>query len=60
MLRTPQNLPARTVSWPNDPVQVRRPKGGIGPSEDDDDAIAGDDDNEDDDDAVAGDGDEMF
>ena len=36
-LRTPQNLPARTVSWPNDPVQVRRPKGGIGPSDDNND-----------------------
>ena len=29
-----QNVPAQTVSWPNDPVQVRRPEGGIGPSDD--------------------------
>ena len=27
-----QKVPAQTVSWPNDPVQVRRPEGGIGPS----------------------------
>ena len=28
-----QNVPAQTVSWPSDPVLVRRPEGGIGPSE---------------------------
>ena len=27
-----QNVPAQTVSWPNDPVSVRRPEGFIGPS----------------------------
>ena len=27
-----QNVPIQTVSWPNDPVYVRRPEGGIGPS----------------------------
>ena len=27
-----QSIPAQTVSWPNDPFQVRRPEGGIGPS----------------------------
>ena len=27
-----QNIPARTISWPGDPVYVRRPEGGIGPS----------------------------
>ena len=32
MLRTSKkNVPAQTVSWPNDPVQVRRPEGGIAP-----------------------------
>ena len=31
-LRTPQNVPAWTVFQPDDPVLVRRPKGGIGPS----------------------------
>ena len=27
-----QNVPAQTVSWPNDQVLVRRPEGSIGPS----------------------------
>ena len=27
-----ENVPPQTVFWPNDPVKVRRPKGGIGPS----------------------------
>ena len=27
-----QNVSARTVSWSDDPVEVRRPEGGIGPS----------------------------
>ena len=27
-----QTVPVQTVSWPNDPVYVRRPEGGIGPS----------------------------
>ena len=26
-----QNVPAQIVSWPDDPVEVRRPEGGIGP-----------------------------
>ena len=29
-----ENVPPQTVSWPNTPVQVRRPEGGIGPSDD--------------------------
>ena len=33
----PRNIPARTVSWPVDPVWVRRPEGGIGPSAKNDD-----------------------
>ena len=28
-----QNIPAQTVSWPDLPVWVRRPEGGIGPSD---------------------------
>ena len=28
-----QNVPAQTIFWPNDPVEVRRPEGGTGPSE---------------------------
>ena len=28
-----QNVPAQTVSWPEDPAQVRRPEGGTGPSD---------------------------
>ena len=27
-----ENVPPQTVFWPNNPVKVRRPKGGIGPS----------------------------
>ena len=27
-----KNLPALTVSWPDNPVYVRGPEGGIGPS----------------------------
>ena len=49
-LRTPQNLPAGTVSWPNDPVQVRRPKGGIGPSDDNEEKEGDKNDDDDDDD----------
>ena len=31
-MTTPQNVTARTVYWPDDPVQVRFPEGGKGPS----------------------------
>ena len=34
-LRTPQNVSARILSWPDDPVQVLRPQGGTWPSDDD-------------------------
>ena len=51
MLRTPQNEPARTVSWPDYSVQVR----GTGPSDYDDNNYDYDDDEVDNDDGHNGD-----
>ena len=38
-----QYVPAQTVSWPDDPIQVRRPEGGIGPSGDNENGDVADD-----------------
>ena len=42
-----QNVPARIVSWPDNPVKVRRPEGGIGPSWDNGAGDGPDNDNDD-------------